>query len=132
MKQSIKDNEILPDSCYKIFRVERSNDSHPPDPNNPSLYRRNGGGVLLVIRSDLDVTSKIVKLKCNAKILTLNKITVDNRTTFYFCTCYRAGTVGLTNHSEIDRYLNSIYNLEKRFTKVFFIGDLNFNNANWF
>ena len=129
LKPSIRDNEILPDTSYKIFRVDRSVESHPPDPNNPRLYKRNGGGVLLAIRTDYNVTSKIVKLKCNAEILTL-KISMGNKI-FYFCTCYRVGTLGLANHAEIDRYLNSLYSLDKKFAKVFFIGDVNFNNANW-
>ena len=84
----------------------------------------------MAVRVDLDVTTKLVKLKCNAEILTL-KISVDNKTTIYLCTCYRVGTLGLPNHSEIDRHLNSIYNLDKKFAKVFFIGDINFTKTNW-
>ena len=129
LKPSIRDNEILNDSLYKIFRVDRSPASHPSDPTNQNLYKRNGGGVLIAVRVDLDVSSKIVKLKCSAEILTL-KITVDKKV-FYFCTCYRVGTLGLPNHAEIDQYLKSLYSLDKKFVKVFFIGDLNLHNTNW-
>ena len=130
LKPSIRNNEILSDTSYKIFRVDRSPESHPPDPNNHSLFKRNGGGVLMAIRTDLDVTSKVVKLKCKAEILTI-KLSLTKGMSIYLCTCYRVGTLGQVNHSEIDHYMNSIYRLDKKFVKVFFIGDLNLSNVNW-
>ena len=48
LKKSISSNEILPDSQYEIFRNDRSQKSHPIDPSDPTKFRRNGGGVLLV------------------------------------------------------------------------------------
>ena len=43
------DNEILPDSYYKIFRRDRSKRSHPPDPDDDRKYRTKGGGVLIAV-----------------------------------------------------------------------------------
>ena len=130
LKPSISDSEIFPNKDYKVFRVDRSTVSHPIDTDDPSRYKRNGGGVLIAIRSELDVKSEIVKLKCNAEILTI-KISDGNGNTFYLSTLYRVGTLGRTNHLEIDRYLNSLYRLRKGFVKVFLVGDLNLRNADW-
>ena len=44
LKASINDTEIFPNNDYKILRLDRSPDSHPPDPNNSKKSRRNGGG----------------------------------------------------------------------------------------
>ena len=44
LKPSIQDNEIFPPNAYKIFRLDRSPKSHPPDrTRNPNKYRTNGG-----------------------------------------------------------------------------------------
>ncbi len=40
LKPSITDNEIINDNQYKLFRKDRSPKSHPPDPNNPSKFRK--------------------------------------------------------------------------------------------
>lgn len=58
LKESINDNEIFPPEAYKIFRCDRSTNSHPLDPNNPNRFRKNGGGVLTAINSSSDVTSQ--------------------------------------------------------------------------
>ena len=49
------DNEILPDNIYKVYRRDRSKHSHPPDPDNPNKYRRKGGGVLVAVKTNIDV-----------------------------------------------------------------------------
>ena len=38
LKASINDAEIFPNNDYKIFRFDRSPDSHPPDPNNSKNF----------------------------------------------------------------------------------------------
>ena len=78
----IINEEIFPSNAYKIFRFDRSHISHPPDPINPDKFRRNGGGVLIAVRSDADVTCKKVKVSCNAEILTL-QVTLKNKKSFY-------------------------------------------------
>ena len=54
LKKSVLDSEILPDG-YKIFRLDRSLKSHPWDQDQPKKFRRNGGGVLIAHRTDLDL-----------------------------------------------------------------------------
>ena len=64
LKNSILDEEIIPSNEYKIYRWDRTEFSHPPDPNNRLRYRRNGGGVLIAINSSLLISSNyIAKLK---------------------------------------------------------------------
>ena len=63
LKKSIKKSELFPADIYKTFRLDRSDFTHPIDPNNPSKFRRNGGGVLIAIPRDIDVKSNKVEFK---------------------------------------------------------------------
>ena len=76
LKPSISDLEVVPQD-YKIFRLDRSPQTHPPCPTNPNLYRRNGGGALIAVKSDLMIESKLVTLKCRAEILSI-ELTLDD------------------------------------------------------
>ena len=96
LKRSIVDNEIFPSAQYKIFRRDRTAWSHPPDPLNANKFRRNGGGVLLAVRTELEITSKEIKLRSGAEI-----IAVESCTMFIICTCYRGGTLGMANHEKL-------------------------------
>ena len=69
LKSSILDNEVLPTDKYKIFRLDRSTFTHPPDPDDCTRFRRNGGGVLIGIKHNLEVESKVIPVKCRAEIL---------------------------------------------------------------
>ena len=65
-------NKIFPNNAYKTFRVDRSILTHPPDPIHPNKFRRNGGGgVLIALRSDLDIRSKKIKINRKAELLAL-------------------------------------------------------------
>ncbi len=58
LKKSVVDSEFLPLEHYKIFRTDRSTKTHPPDPNNPTRFRRNGGEVMIAVKTDLQLESK--------------------------------------------------------------------------
>ena len=40
LSKNINDNEILPSQSYKVFRLDRTQKSHPMDPNDPNKYRK--------------------------------------------------------------------------------------------
>ena len=82
-KKSISDNEILPTRQYKLFKVDRTEESHPPDPDNPNKFKRNGGGVLIAIRTDLDVISQKLKIKAAAELLAV-QVKLSNGTIYGF------------------------------------------------
>ena len=63
LKSSILDEEIFPINDYKVFRCDRSELTHPRDPNNPNKFRKNGGGILIAISSTLQVSSNSINLK---------------------------------------------------------------------
>ena len=69
LKSSIRNDEIIHDGQYKIYRLDRSAKTHPPDSQNPNKYRINGGGVLIAIRSNLNIISTQISYKCSAEIL---------------------------------------------------------------
>ena len=128
LKKSVQDHEIIEDKVYKIFRKDRSVLSHPPDKNNPKKFRKNGGGVLIAVRDDIDATSQRISLGNGAEILALE---INNKgTKFVFCTCYRVGTLGSDNHESITNSLKSFYK-SKRPKKVFVVGDLNLSSVTW-
>ena len=67
-KKSIQNSEIFLDPMYRenVFRNDRSQISHPSDPQNPKKFRKNGGGVLIAIRSDIkaDIKRLSAKKRC--------------------------------------------------------------------
>ena len=68
LKSSVADSEFLHPDKYNIFRADRCNKTHPPDPTNPTRFRRNGGGVMIAVRTDLQVSTKEIQLKGGAEI----------------------------------------------------------------
>ena len=71
LKPTIKDEEILPPKLDKIFRLDRSLSSHPPDPLNLRKFKLNGGGVLIAVKNELNLNPKLNNLTCRAEALTL-------------------------------------------------------------
>ena len=43
--------------------------AHPRDPVNPNRFRKYGGGVLIAVRSNLDIVSKEIKLSSGTELL---------------------------------------------------------------
>ena len=65
LKPTVLSSEILP--CeYNVFRLDRSQNTHPIDPLNPSKFRTNGGGVLIAVHNELSIQSKVIPIKCAA------------------------------------------------------------------
>ena len=62
LSKNISDNEIFPNQPYKVFRLDRSRKTHPIDPSNPDKFKKNGGGVLIAVKSELKCESKLIKL----------------------------------------------------------------------
>ena len=65
-----------------MFRNDRSQTSHPPDPLNPKKFRENGGGVLFAIRSDIVADVKRLSVRKGAEILVI-EVTIDNKKMFF-------------------------------------------------
>jgi hypothetical protein len=124
LKSTINDNELFPPESYKVFRRDRSPDSHPPDPNNPSKFKRNGGGVLIAVKSSLDITSKKINIDCKAEVLSL-ELTLKNKTKICLSTLYRVGTLSTRNQLALQEYFSSMLK-NKKYSKMFIVGDLNF------
>ena len=122
------DNEILPDNIYKVYRRDRSKRSHPPDPNNANKFRRKGGGVLIAVKTNIDVENDKVDLSCKAEMLS---VSLRTKSTIYCITaCYRVGTLGEENFNEIERHLRDVAG-RKKFKAHFVVGDFNLPEINW-
>ncbi|MCP4460445.1 MAG: hypothetical protein GY816_20850 [Cytophagales bacterium] len=122
------DNEILPDGFYKVYRRDRSKRSHPPDPDNPSKFRRKGGGVLVAVRTDIEIENSKVDVSSKAEMISVS-LKAGN-TNYCVSACYRVGTLGKQNLAEIDRHLRNVVS-QKKFKAHFVIGDFNFPEINW-
>ena len=129
LKPTILDSEIFPSDKYKIFRLDRSEKTHPIDPLNTKKYRRNGGGVLIAINVSLPLDSKVIPTNCSAELLAI-ELTLPNKTKIIVTTCYRVGTLGMSNCSEI---LNTLGKLsrKKMLRKLIIVGDFNLNGIDW-
>ena len=123
LKKSISDSELLPTDDYKVFRLDRTDKTHPPDPNHHNRFRQNGGGVLICIRRDLDVISTKIGIKCNAEILGMTMKFSDGKK-IIICTCYRVGTLGSQNHKYIDEYLRNL-RMRRGISDICLLGDFN-------
>ena len=129
LSKNINDDEIFSSQLYKVFRLDRSLKTHPMDPSNPKKYRKNGGGVLIAIRSDLNCESTLVTLKCKAEILSV-ELALSNGKYICLSTLYRVGTLGTENHSAVDNYLRNLAK-RKKYSSVILIGDINLNQVSW-
>ena len=128
LKPSILSTEILP-SNYNVFRLDRSLQSHPTDPLNPKKCRRNGGGVLIAVNNKLSLQSKIIPVKCAAELLAI-ELSLPDSTKIIISTCYRVGTLGISNYNEIMQALNKL-SRKKMLRKFVIIGDFNLKGVNW-
>ena len=132
LKPSVFSNEVLPDSAYKVFRLDRSTGTHPRDPGNPGRYRANGGGVLIAIKHNIHADTKLIKIACKAEMLAV-EFKFENGTKLCMGTCYRVGTLGEANRLEIANFLTNLLRV-KKYSKFFLIGDFNLPGAtadNW-
>ena len=129
LSKNILSNELFPNQDYKVFRRDRSRKTHPPDPLDPKKFKRNGGGVLIAVRTDLDIESNLVKLPFGAEILSIEIVFKGNRRVC-LTTCYRVGTLGAENHEKIDTYFKGLASL-KKFTNYVVCGDFNLSGVSW-
>ena len=128
LKPTVLSSEILP--CeYNVFRLDRSQYTHPIDPLNPKKFRRNGGGVLIAVHNELFIQSKIISLKCVAELLAV-ELTLCDGSKIILTTCYRVGTLGTTNCNEIIQTLSKL-SRKKMLRKFVVIGDFNLKGINW-
>ena len=128
LKPSILDSEIFPPDKYEIHRLDRSEITHLTDPLNSKKFRRNGG-VLIAINVSLSVESKTIPTNCSAELLAI-ELTLPNNTKIILTTCYRVGTLGISNCSEILKALGKL-SRKKMLRKFIIVGDFNLNGIDW-
>ena len=73
LKDTIDDNEILSCEQYKIFRCDRTTETHPPDPDDPKKFRKNGGGVFIAVKTSLAINAQRINLKIKQNFLQSSK-----------------------------------------------------------
>ena len=129
LKKSIADEEIIDKFLnYKIFRSDRSQVTHPPDPSNPKKFRKNGGGVLIAVKMDIEAEVKRISMRKGAEIVSVEVKINDEK--LIFCSVYRVGTLGSVNHDSIMSSLKSFYG-GRNLKNVVIAGDLNLSSVSW-
>jgi len=128
LNKSVKDGEVIGNHEYDVYRNDRSEVTHPADPSNPKKFRKFGGGVLIAVRSSIDASLKRLCMRRGAEILAVELTVGINK--YVFCTVYRVGNLGETNHQSIVDSIKSMYD-GRNLRKVFIIGDLNLSSINW-
>ena len=94
LKHTITAAEIFPNNDYKIFRLDRTADSHPPDHNIRNKFKQNGGGILIAVNNCLEMKPKSLKSSSKAEILSILSQLKNNKK-ICVTTCYRVGTLDL-------------------------------------
>ena len=122
------DAELFPHSTYKVFRLDRTSRTHPPDPSNPKKFRKKGGGVLLAVKESIDVETKEVSLASKAEILSISIKSKHQQ--LCLTTCYRVGTLGDNNLLEVEKHLRSVASKKKCKAHII-IGDFNLSSVSW-
>ena len=122
LKKSIKDQEVIADNNYNVYRSDRSQFSHPSDANDPSKYKKYGGGVMIATRSDINANIKRICMRRGAEIVAV-EITINN-VKYIFCVVYRVGTLGSDNHESIVNSIKPFFK-GKKVKKIFILGDFN-------
>ena len=107
LKSSILDSEIFDLEAYKVFRLDRSQKTHPPDPHDPNKFRKHGGGVLIAIKTQLVVQTNYIELKSKSEFLAV-EFKLNDSTKIIIATCYRVGTLGNSNLNEISKSIKII------------------------
>ncbi|KAL5249446.1 hypothetical protein ACHWQZ_G018338 [Mnemiopsis leidyi] len=128
LNKSVKDTEIIGDHYYDVYRNDRSEVTHPADPNNPRKFRKFGGGVLIAVRSNINASFKRLSMRRGAEILAV-ELTVGNNK-YVVCTVYRVDNLGEANHDCIVQSIKSMYD-GRILRKIFIVGDLNLSSINW-
>ena len=129
LKRSILSNEVLPDN-YKVFRVDRSLKSHPIDPIRPKKFRKNGGGVLIAHRCDIDISSvKFTKVSVQAELLAVSLKTQCGKK-FCISTFYRVGTLGMDNFDQFKKHFLGLA-ASKKLQRHILVGDFNLADVSW-
>ena len=132
LKGSVLDSEIFPNNSYKVFRRDRSDKSHPYDDKHPQKFKKQGGGVVIAFRSDLDVETAEFKVTGKAAKAEVLSVVLKSGSGGKVCisTLYRVGTLGTENLSEVNRHLLSIAR-SKSIHKHILVGDFNLNKTTW-
>ena len=129
LKKSVGDREVIEDPVYKVYRLDRSKVSHPPDPDNPNKYRKYGGGVLIAFRTDIkDIESKRLTARKGAELVAF-ELTLNGKK-FVFCTVYRVNNLGKINHESIMNTIKTYYK-DRNPRKIFIVGDFNLSGVAW-
>ena len=129
LKPKISSNCIFPRN-FKIYRIDRSEHSHPHDPTNPKKFRRNGGGVLIAHREDLDVSSfRFSKVSVRAELLSI-VLSFPSGKKLCISTMYRVGNLGSANFESFKEHFDSLFQ-SRKFCMHVMIGDFNFSGVNW-
>ena len=129
LKSSILDSEIFDLEAYKVFRLDRSQKTHPPDPHDPKKFRKYGGGVLIAIKAQLVVQTNYIELKSKSEFLAV-EFKLNDSTKIIIATCYRVGTLGYTSLNEISKSIKTI--IRKRGVREFvLVGDFNLTKIDW-
>ena len=122
------DAELFPNNTHKVFRLDRSSRTHPPDPSNPKKFRKKGGGVLLAVKESIDVETKEVSVGSKAEILSI--LIKSKHQQLCLTTCYRVGTLGDNNLLEVEKHLRSVASKKKCKAQII-IGDFNLSSVSW-
>ena len=129
LKKSIKDSELFPTNIYEVFRLDRSVKTHPINPNNPSKFRKNGGGVFIGIRRDLDIVSIKLEIQCAGEILGVT-LTFNDGRKLILCSYYRVGTLGVENNDAFRDFIKKA-RYRRGIKGIVLAGHLNMPKIDW-
>ena len=103
--KTFNSNELINEQYYKFFRSDRSTDDKLKDGEN------GGGGVVILCRQDLDVTTRLISIKTELPIISLELIFKD-KSKLLLSTFYSYGYSDLEAYLETERYYRAMQERE--------------------
>ena len=115
LNDRINSNEIVNEQFYKTFRLDRTAE------DKLKYGKVGGGGLLMLVKQNLKIETKLVDIKTWAPILSI-EIKFEDSSKLCLSSFYRYGYSSTDMYDEANRYYRAVC---KKYNKVVIIGDIN-------
>ena len=119
LNEHIKNNEIVNENYYKMFRNDRTLE----DKNK--YGKVGGGGLFILVRQGINFETKLVSVKCDIPILSI-EIKFRDSSKICLSTFYRYGYSSYDTFELAQTYYRELC---RRYNKIVIIGDLNLSTV---
>ena len=119
LNEHINSNELVNEQYYRCFRSDRSTE------DKQKYCKKGGGGVIILSRQDIDITTRNINIQCTLPIVSI-EIKFKDNSKICLSTFYRYGYSDLAAYLEAERYYRELC---RKYRDVIIVGDLNLSTV---